>query len=55
MYNIATRDTMCENNITTVQNWGKFAYDSAQIYSKQLGFDVPLDSKKEVSHESVKE
>ena len=55
MYNIATRDTMCENNITTVQNWGKMSYDVAQVYSKQLGFDVVLDSKKEVSHESVKE
>ena len=55
IYNIATRNTMCENNVTTVQNWGKFSYDAAQIYSKQLGFDVALDSEKEVSHESVKE
>jgi hypothetical protein len=55
MYHIATRNTMCENNMTTVQNYGKFAYDAAQVYSKQLGFDVPLDTKKEVSHESIKE
>ena len=41
--------------MTTVENWGKFSYDAAQIYSKQLGFDVPLDSQKEVSHESIKE
>ena len=34
MYNIATRNTMCENNMTTVENWGKFSYDAAQIYSK---------------------
>ena len=55
IYHIATRNTMCENNMTTVENWGKFSYDAAQIYSKQLGFDVPLDSQKEVSHESIKE
>jgi hypothetical protein len=54
MYNIVTRDTMCENNVTTVQNWGKMSYDIAQVYSKQLGFDVALDTKKEVSHESLK-
>jgi len=54
MYHIATRNTMCENNVTSVQNWGKFSYDVAQIYSRDLGFDVALDTKKEVSHESVK-
>jgi len=54
LYSIGTRNTMCENNITTVENWGKVSYDVAQIYSKQLGFDVALDAKKEVSHESVK-
>ena len=55
MYNIATRNTMCENNMTTVENWGKFSYDAAQIYSKQLGFDTVLDTEKEVSHESIKD
>jgi hypothetical protein len=54
MYHIVTRNTMCENNMTTVENYGKFAYDAAQIYSRDLGFDYYLDTEKEVSHDSIK-
>jgi hypothetical protein len=55
MYTIFTRDTLCENQTQKLAQIGLFVEDAAKLWSMQEGFDMSFDSKKEVSHVSIKE
>jgi len=54
LYSVATRDRTCEDDDTTLANYGKVAYDLTKMYSEQLGFDYTFDSEKEVRQDSIK-
>lgn len=55
IYEIATRDTLCENQTEKLANIGKVVENAARLWAMYDGFDMEFDADKELPKESIKE
>ena len=55
MYEIFTRDTLCENQTQKLAQIGLFVEDGAKVWAMQEGFDMKFDAKKATPTASIKD